>query len=244
MMLMMGINLVAAQDTNSANAAGFFNCCIPAAGLETLREEVRKIARARGLNYEPSRTVRVRRSRSTGISVNGAVKGLGVFNKEQRRTLELELELPSQQELGMFCLVDGHRFGPGNALPVGAPCKIGTPGGDRLGYITNIPGYNIPEFGFTGRRGCGNCALDALHKPIGSPLNQLEPRVGGTFQPAQPAQLPVPPVFVPPIEQVQQMQHQVGYFCAIPGIGRFGPGPMNAIGVPCLVGPYRGSITF
>src|SRR4051812_609551 len=109
MMLMMGINLVAAQDTDSANAAGFFKCCIPAGGLKTLREEVRKVARARGLNYEPSRTVRVRRSRSTGISVNGGVKGLGGFNEEQRRTLELEL--PSQQQLGMFCLVDGHRFG-------------------------------------------------------------------------------------------------------------------------------------
>src|SRR6185436_10581131 len=100
MMLMMGINLVSAQDTNSANAAGLFNCCKTAAGLETLREDVRKIARARGLNYEPSRAVRVRRSRSTGISVNGAVKGLGVFNEEQRRTLErraLEQDLPSQQ---------------------------------------------------------------------------------------------------------------------------------------------------
>jgi hypothetical protein len=220
MMLMMGINLVSAQDTNSSNssnAAGFFNCC-KSAGLEILREEVRKIARARGLNYEPSRAVRVRRSRGTGISVNGTLKGFGVFNEEQRRTLELEL--PSQQQLGMFCLVDGHRFGPGNALPVGAPCKIWTPGGDRLGYID-------------------------LHKAIGSPLNQLAPRVGGTFggtfQPAQPAQLPVPLVFVPPMHEVQQ---QVGYFCGVPGIGRFGPGPMNAIGAPCFVGPYQGSVTF
>ena len=198
--------------------------------------------RARGLNYEPSRAVRVRRSRGTGISVNGTLKGLGVFKKEQRRRT-LELELPSQQELGMFCLVDGHRFGPGNALPVGAPCKIWTQGGDRLGYITNIHGYNIPisEFGITGRRGCGNCALDDLHKAIGRPLNQLDPRVGGTFQSAQPAQLPVPPVFVPPM---QQMQQQVGYFCGVPGMGRFGPGPMNAIGAPCFVGPYQGSVTF
>jgi hypothetical protein len=143
---------------------------------------------------------------------------LGVFKKEQRRRT-LELELPSQQELGMFCLVDGHRFGPGNALPVGAPCKIWTQGGDRLGYITNIHGYNIPisEFGITGRRGCGNCALDDLHKAIGRPLNQLDPRVGGTFQPTQPAQLPMPLVFVPPMQQVQQMQQQVGYFCGVPG---------------------------
>jgi hypothetical protein len=100
---------------------------------------------------------------------------MGVFNEEQRRTLELEL--PSQQQLGMFC-------------------------------------------------------------------NQLDPRVGGTFQPAQPAQLPVPPVFVPPMQQVQQMQQQVGHFCGVPGMGRFGPGPMNVIGAPCFVGPYQGSVTF
>jgi hypothetical protein len=65
--------------------------------------------------------------------------------------------------------------------------------------------------------------------------------VGGTFQHAQPAQLPGPPVFVPPMQQVQQ---QVGYFCGVPGMGRFGPGPMNAIGEPCFVGPFQGSVTF
>ena len=109
MMLMMGINLVSAQDTNSSNssnAAGFFNCC-KSAGLEILREEVRKIARARGLNYEPSRAARVQRSRGTGISVNSTLKGLGVFNEEQRRTLELELPRSSNSARSAWLTVAG-----------------------------------------------------------------------------------------------------------------------------------------
>jgi hypothetical protein len=68
------------------------------------------------------------------------------------------------------------------------------------------------------------CALDDVHKAVGSPLNQFNPMQGGGFQAAVSPPPPPPPV-------------RFGSVC-VTNVGAF-PGPANPVGMQCFAStPY------
>jgi hypothetical protein len=91
-----------------------------------------------------------------------------------------------------------------------------------------------------------DCALDDMHKAVGSPLNQLNPLNSGGFQPARPAPVPlvytgpVPPAPVLPVyrDPMPPVFPPFGYAPPRPVFPVYG-GPLPpAYGAPPIL-PYR-----
>ncbi len=80
---------------------------------------------------------------------------------------------------------------------------------------------------FTGGTGAA-CALDDVHRAIGSPLNQLNPLNRGGV-PGGGVPVPMGGVPFPPPAPIG---FGMGNFCATP-VGVFGPGAPGPIGSPC-----------